>query len=225
MDSAHVLTSPALLYLFADEFLPPANGVFKEPAYAPRNGAKIDLKQLVLTTYTAAFMDLVESGAIQLLPTEFKKFLGKETALVAQPAGDAQPPADTLAAKLLAIIRTAAKPEQRRVREVAISLVGGRASQNYPYLIAIAPVIREASQAGFVVLPEKKPGVLKAMFKPYESVTGVTPVAERIEAVRGDTQAALARLQAFESRLGPQAAMLRKELENGISACLDSGSD
>lgn len=225
MDSAHVLTSPALLYLFADAFIPPANSAFKEPALAPRTGAKVELKQLVLTTYAAAFMDLVERGAIQLAATEFKKFLGKETALVAQPTGDAQMPADTLAARLLAIIGAAAKPEQRRVREVAISLVGGRESSNYPYLVALAPVIHEAAAAGFVILPEKKPGVLKAMFKPYESVTGVTPVTERIDAVRGDAQAALSRLQAFEARLSAQAAMLRKELETGISACLDSGSD
>lgn len=225
MDSAHVLSSPALLYLFADEIIPPAGGIFKEFALAPRTSAKVDLKQLVLKTYLAAFMDLVEAGTIELSAVELKKFLGKETALVPQVLGTGEPATQGLAAKLLPLIRAAAKPEHRRVREVVMTVVGGRSSTSYPWLMALVPVIREAADAGYVSFPEKKPGILQALFKPYESVTTATALPGVGENLQGDMRAALARLDAFEARLGALAPLLRKEIENGIGAATEQDSD
>jgi hypothetical protein len=225
MDSAHVLTSPALLYLFAEEVVPAASGLFKEFALAPRTGAKVDLKQLVMKTYLAGFMDLVESGILELAPLEIKKFLGKETVLSPHIVGAGEPAPFSLGAKLLPVIRAETKPERRRVREVVINVVGGRSSTSYPWLMALVPVIREASEAGLVTMPEKKPGFLKAMFKPYESVTTATAIPERVDGLQGDMRAALARLQAFEARLGSLADMLRKEIESGVKECMENDSD
>ncbi len=225
MDSAHVLTSPALLYLFADELVPPASGLFKEFALAPRTGTKVDLKQLVVKTYTAAFMELSEAGIIELAPVEIKKFLGKETAVIPQIVGTAEPAPTSLGAQLMVMLRAATKPQNGRVREIVMHVVGGPSSTSYPWLMALVPVIREASEAGLVTMPEKKPGFFKAMFKPYESVTTATAVPERVDGLQGDMRAAVARLEAFEARLGSLAPMLRKEIENGVKACMENDSD
>jgi len=225
MDSAHVLTSPALLYLFSDEILPPANGIFKEFALAPRTGAKVDLKQLVVKTYLAALMDLVESGTLQLSALEVKKFLGKETVVVAQVTGQTEPAPNSLGAKLLPLVRAAVKPEHHRVRDIVIGVVGGRSSTSYPWLMALVPVIQEAANAGYVTLPEKKAGFFKAMFKPYETVTAATAVPGRIDSMQGDMRAALARLEAFQAKLGSLAPLLVKEIENGVKECMENDSD
>jgi len=224
-DATHTLTSPALLYLFAEHNAPAASGIFKEFALAPRSGEKVDLKHLVLKTYLAAWMDLSEAGILTLDVIELKKFLGKETAVVPNIASKGAAAPNSLASKLLLLIGAASKPEQRRVRELVISVIGGRSSTNYPWLMALVPVIFEASAAGLVTMPEKKPGLLKALFKPYESVTTAKAVPQLVDVLESDMRAAVARLDAFEVRLGATAQLLRKEIENGIKACMDNDSD
>lgn len=219
MDASAQPSSATLVYLYSGQIVPAPKGIFPMAALDPLNGTKLDLKQMVMKTYTAAIMDLVESGRISLEVVAFKKFLGKDNALVPRvnvaPAGK---PADT-ASLFLSLFADASKPEQRRVREMVIRVVGGRGSTDYPWFLALAPVLNEAVNAGYVSQDPNKPGALKAMFRPTEALTRVYPVAERIASLNGAGEAALARLAAFERGLGEMAVLLRKEIENGVDAC------
>lgn len=218
-------TSTVMVYLFAGQLVPPAKGVLTMGAPDPRGEAKLELKPLVVKAYTAAFMDLVERGYIRLAPVQVKKFLGKETAVVPEVLTAPGPAPAGLAGVLLQAIQQAQKPEQRRVREVVIRVVGGRGSSNYPWWVALTPVIAEASSAGYVTRPEKKPGLLKAMFNPADSLAKSTAVSERVDPLQAGLPALQARLQAFERGLGDLAALLRKEIENGVNDCKDNSSE
>lgn len=219
MDVSVQPSSATLVYLYAGQIVPAPKGIFPMAALDPLTGAKLDLKQLVIKTYTAAIMDLVASGRITLEVVPLKKFLGKDNALI--PTVNVAPtgkPADT-ASLFLSLFADTAKPEQRRVREMVIRVVGGRDSTDYPWFLALAPVLNEAVNAGYVSQDPNKPSALKAMFKPTEALTRVYPVAERITSLNGAGEAALARLAAFEHSLGPAAELLRKEITSGVDAC------
>ena len=75
MDLPAQPTATTLVYLYSGQIVPAPKGIFPMSALDPLNGVKIDLKQLVVKTYTAAVMDLVESGRISLEVVQFKKFL------------------------------------------------------------------------------------------------------------------------------------------------------
>jgi hypothetical protein len=212
--------SSTLIYLLAEEFAEPATGILHgAPIIAPRSGSKVNAKQLVTWTYQAAFMDLVETGAIRLNSMEARKLFGKENAVQVELLRPEELPVSYLGQRILEAVRKAKKPEARRVREVVIACVGGRSSQTYEWLAAIKPVIADAREAGFVTLPEKQAGFLKAMFKPSEAATQASLNAEFSGALQGEAARLKLRLQAFDQKLGPLAALLAKEIESGVKAC------
>lgn len=212
--------SSTLVYLLAEEFAEPAKGILQgAPIIAPRSGSKVNAKQLVIQAYHAAFMDLVEAGTIRLAPVEARKLFGKENIVQVELLRPDDLPPTYLGKKILAAAGQAKKPEGRRVREVVIACVGGRDSQTYEWLAAITPVIADAREAGFVQLPEKKAGFLKAMFKPSEAVTQASLNPDLAPVLDEEVQRLKTRLQAFDQKLGPLAALLLKEIENGVKAC------
>ena len=224
MNVQTTLSASTLVYLYAEEFAEPAKGVLVQAAIAPRNDSKVNLQQLVIATYTAAFMELVEQDIIRLETMEVRKMLvGKETALVAvidQVTDNIVPSA--LGIMLLQGIQAVRKAEERRVREVVIRVVGGRRSSLYPWFMALKPIVAEAAEAGYVTLPEKKAGVLKAMFKPTEAITKARVVAEQVNPLQGEVARLKAQLASFDQSLGNMAILLRKEIENGVKACYDN---
>jgi hypothetical protein len=212
--------SSTLVYLLAEEFAEPANGILQgAPIIAPRSGGKVNAKQLVIQAYRAALMDLAEGGAIRLAPLEARKLFGKENTVQVELLRPDDQPETYLGKKLVAAARMAKKPEGRRVREVVIACVGGRDSQTYEWLAAIKPVIADAREAGFVQLPQQKPGFLKAMFKPSEAVTQASLNPDLAPVLHEQVHRLKSRLQAFDQKLGPLAGLLLKEIENGVKAC------
>lgn len=217
--------SPTVLaYLFAESFAAPVKGLtaLAGGVVAPRSGEKVNLETLATTLYLSAVMELVESGAAALEMVEVKKLFGKENVLAL--ALHSAPSADlsALALKLAQSIQAAKKPEERRVRNVVIRVVGGRQSTNYPWLVAVKPVIAEAEEAGYVIRPEKKPGLMKAMFNPLEAASGVQAEPVLVNALEGSVVALKERINRFEQSLGASAGLLRKEIVNGINDCKDS---
>jgi hypothetical protein len=216
----NTMAASTLVYLLAEDFAEPAKGILQgAPVIAPRSGGKVNAKQLVIQTYHAAFMDLVEAGMIRLAPMEARKLFGKENCVQVELLRLDDQPETHLGKKLVAAARQAKKPEGRRVREVVITSVGGRDSQTHEWLAAITPVIADASEAGFVRLPEQKAGFLKTMFKPSEAVTQASLDPDLALGLEGEAQRLKTRLQAFDQKLGPLAALLLSEIENGVKAC------
>lgn len=217
--------SPTLLaYLFAESFTAPVKGLtaLAGGVVAPRSGEKVNLQTLTTTLYVSAVMELVETGTAALETMEVKKLFGKETvlalALHRAPAG----PLSALSGKLVQAIQAAKKPEERRVRNVVIRVVGGRQSSNYPWLMAVKPVISEAEAAGYVTRPEKKPGLMKALLNPLEAGSNFGAVPTLVDPLESSVGALKERFSRFEQSLGANAAMLRKEIENGVNDCKDN---
>ena len=131
-----------MIYLYADEFIAPAHGLFGRAALAPRSGEKVDLKELVIRVYAAAFMDMVDSGVIRLEPLEVKKFLGRETALIAALRPGAAAPQDFLTGQMVDRLLDKRKPEESRVREVIISMVGRARQYQNPLAAGSQPDYR-----------------------------------------------------------------------------------
>ncbi len=212
---------PALLiYLFADAFLPPAGGPLSQFALAPRTAERLDLKKLVVRLYTAVFMDLVYSDALRLLPGQVRRFLGSETALLAElrPAGVGSP-VDDLAGQILGRWIPNAEPAQNRVRELVIRQIGGRKSTAAPWLDALSPFITEAVRCGYAAPPEKQPPVLARLFSPSEARTRLEPDLDRIDPLRSAAVEANGRLDQFLAYQGEAGELLPLEIESGVSAC------
>lgn len=223
--TTHTQVSPTVLaYLFAESFAAPVKGLtaLARGAVAPRSGVKVNLQTLATTLYISAVMELVETGAVSLETIEIKKLFGKENVLALALNGASSSPLSALAEKLAQSIRVAKKAEERRVRNVVIRVVGGRQSTNYPWLMALMPVIGDAEAAGYVKRPEKKPGLMKAMFNPLEANSGVQAESSLVDTLESSVEALKQRLNRFEQSLGPNAGLLRKEIENGVNDCKDN---
>lgn len=225
MESQPNISASTIVYLFAEQFAEPARGLTAQGAIAPRTGAKVNVKPLALAVYQAAVMELVESGAARLETIEVKRLLGKDRFLALASTGEPRAPLSALAMQLLRVLRAAQKDSQRRVRELVIQVMGGRGSTYHPWLVALAWPMGEAEAGGMIQRPEKKPGVLKAMFKPTETLTGASAVPECVEPLAGLSERVRARLAAFEQSLGPDGGVLRKEIEKGIDECAQRSDD
>ncbi len=214
-------TGDLLVYLFTEMFAQPAKGMLTQAMIAPQSGEKYNLKQVVVQAYLAALMELSNQDAIHLLPIEVRKLLGKETTVRAEIGnvnGAVRSPFQNI---LLQSISAAQKLAEGRVQEVVIRVVGGRASSKMPWFVAVAPLVAQARQGGWVTTPEKNAGLLKTMFNPTEAITRAAAVPERIATVKAEAEALKSQLAAFEASLGAQAAMLRKEIERGVDECMD----
>jgi hypothetical protein len=225
MEAQNQIHATTAVYLFAEQFAEPAKGIMVQGAVAPRSGSKVNVKTLVLNLYMAALMELVESGAARIETVEVRKLLGKETVPALALTGSTPGSLSAIAAKMVLSIQAGSKPEHRRVREVIIRMVGGRGSTHYPWLLSLAPVIGQAEVEGYIQLPEKKPGLLKAMFNPTESMTGAKADAARTAAHEAEVEGVRRRLAAFEQSLGALAASLRKEINSGVEECTERSSD
>lgn len=217
--------NPTLLtYLFAERFADPVKGLsaLVGGIVAPRSSEKVNLQALTTTLYVSAIMELVESGAAALEMVEVKKLFGKENvlalALHGQPAGALS----DLAVKIAQAAQAAKKPEERRVRNVVIRVVGGRQSTIHPWLMAVKPVITEAEGAGYVHRPAKEPNLMKAMFNPLEAASGVAAEPNLVNPLEGSVAALKERINRFELSLGASAGQLRKEIVNGVNDCKDN---
>lgn len=219
-------TQPApnvLVYLFADVFAGPVKGLnaLAGGMVAPRSGSKVNLQQLVTNLYVAAVLELAQANTASLETVEVKKLFGKENVLALKLGQTPPAGLSFLAAQMAEKVQAAQKPADRRMREVVIRMVGGRGSTQYPWLKAIAPVIAAVEGDGYVRRPEKKPGLMKAMFNPLEANTQVEAVLELVNPLEPAVEAFKQQLARFEQSLGPLAATLRKEIENGVNECKD----
>jgi hypothetical protein len=220
-------TKPApnmLVYLFAEQFSSPVKGLsaLAGGMVAPRTGEKVNLQQLVTNLYVAAVMELVQLKAARLETIEVKKFLGKENVLALILEQTTAPDLSFLAAQMVKQIEAAKKPADCRIREIVIRLVGGRGSTQYPWLMAVAPVITAAERDGYVRRPENKPGIMKAMFNPLEAKTQVEAAIDVVAPLETGIEALKEQLLRFEQSIGPLAGTLRKEIEKGVDDCKDS---
>lgn len=217
--------NPTLLaYLFAENFAAPVKGLsaLVGGIVAPRSSEKVNLQTLTTTLYVSAIMELVESGAAALEMVEVKKLFGKENVLALALHGQHAVSLSALAVKIAQATQAAKKPEERRVRNVVIRVVGGRQSTIHPWLMAVKPVIAEAEGAGYVIRPEKNPGPMKAMFNPLEAASGVQADPALVNALEGSITALKERINRFEQSLGASAGLLRKEIVNGVNDCKDN---
>lgn len=225
MENSALIPASILVYLFADQFSEPAKGLTIQGAIAPRTGTKLNAKPLVLNLYLAAIMELMEAGIVRLEAVELKKFLGKETALTLTFLREPGERISGLAWQIVQSLQAAKTPEQRRVREVVIRVIGGRSSTYYPWLVALSWSIGEAEAKGFIQRPQEKPNVLKAMFNPTESLTRATAIGDCVTQVESDLALVKSRLAAYELSLGTNAPLLRKEIEKGIDECTQRSND
>lgn len=225
MENNAPINASILVYLFADQFSEPAKGLTVQGVIAPRTGAKINAKRLVINLYLSALLELVEAGIVRLETIEVQKLLGKERVpalvLVKDPAGALS----GLAWQIARSLQAAKTAQQRRVREVVIRVIGGRSSTYYPWLVALSWSMGEAEARGYIQRPKKKPNLLKGVLDPTESLTRATAITECVDALEADLTLIKARLDVFEQSLGADAPLLRKEIEKGIDQCTERRND